>query len=152
MATISTDVLAELMKQNPIVKDWGRKTNKQLKDSASQFKKGKDGAVTRVNKFGVAREEKKLKDSLTVRTGQTDGIADRVSFRFERHGVFVHKGVGRDHYMSGGMVVRKGGKPITRKPVDWFNSVIGISVPDLANRLAKVNTDAAVNAVRLRIN
>ena len=40
---------------------------------------------------------------------------------------------------------------LQRKPADWFNSIMDRNVPELADKIAKVNADAAVNALRLRI-
>ena len=46
----------------------------------------------------------------------------------ERHGVFVHKGVGKGYKMMNGMVVRYATSPVgpngPRVPVDWFNVII----------------------------
>jgi hypothetical protein len=151
-AVISWDTF---MQQNQLLKDWTTNVRGKLKASAAQFTKGKKGTVQRKNKFGSVRDEEKLIDSIRQRIFYAQGIAEGASFRFERHGVFVHKGVGKGYKMVNGMVVRMGGGNSTgigRKPVDWFNNIIDSNVPKLANDLASVNADAAVNAARMRIN
>ncbi|MHC1773842.1 MAG: hypothetical protein AB9834_00375 [Lentimicrobium sp.] len=41
--------------------------------------------------------------------------------------------------------------PIRRQPVDWFNIIMDQNVPELADKVAQLNADAAVNALRLRV-
>jgi hypothetical protein len=100
------------------------------------------------------------------------GMVDYIGFNFERHGVFVHKGVGRGYSVQGGMVVRKyigetkevksrnknsyslKSRPrgvITRKKEEWFNPVLNAVLPGLADRVAEMNADAAVNATKMFI-
>ena len=86
------------------------------------------------------QKERKLADSIAAKTKEEYGAIERVSFTFERHGVFVHKGVSRGH-------------PITspREKIEWFNPVIERYVPELANKLAELNADAAVDATKMKI-
>lgn len=89
------------------------------------------------------------------------GEVDSISYKFPRHGVFFHKGVGRGHVMSGGKVIRgiKNNKvitpldgPINRTPKDWFNSTLEEQVPILADLVADHKADeAAVNAAGMKI-
>ncbi len=98
--------------------------------------------------------EHKLRPTLHGKVRYSHGISDGASFRFERHGVFVHKGVGRGYQMQGGMVVRVAKNPPNprqRVPVDWFNNIVKNNVPELADRVAAINADAAINAIRMRI-
>lgn len=141
-------------KQNEVVKTWAYNVRKQLKQSAAHFVHGKAGTVKRKSKLGSIRDEDKLIDSIKHRLLNKYGITEGVSFRFERHGVFVHKGVGKGYRMSGGMVVRvaKGfPNPRMRTPDDWFNIVVDHNTPELADKIATINADAVVNALRLRI-
>jgi len=92
-------------------------------------------------------------------------VIDRVTYTFERHGVFVHKGVGRGYEMQGGMVVHtaKSEDPATRQPTwwgdeprprlpnDWFNPLLEQNLPELADKLAEINADAVLNATRMMI-
>ncbi len=145
----------DFQQQNIIVKDWASTVRNKLKTSAAQFQYGKKGTVQRKSKGGAVHDEEKLKDSIRQRLYKKHGITEGVGFRIERHGVFVHKGVGRGYKMVNGMVQRIAKNPPTgrtRRPVDWFNVVIEQSVPELADKIAQVNADAAVNAARMRIN
>jgi hypothetical protein len=169
------------MEQNQIVRDWSKKVKGELKQSLARFTKGKRGPVIRggaakKNRYARyfamqsgkersmviqkkkdtgQRLEKKVKTSLNHRVFYKFSISEGVSFRFERHGVFLHKGVGRGYQMQGGMVVRVAKNPPkgpARQPVDWFNHIINARTPQLANDIARVNADAALNAARMRIN
>jgi len=143
-------------KQDVAITAWAGSTRQKILMSASQFKRGKKGKVQRRSKFGVVRDEEKLVRSLKSRIRKQSGIIDSISYRFERHGVFVHKGVGNGYKMINGLVVRvaksKTPNPRPRVPVDWFNIVIDTEVPKLANQLATINADASINALRMRIN
>lgn len=149
------------MMQNEVVRTWSTKVRSQLKDSASRFTKGKSGTVMRGRgKFrgygkgmSAPRKEDKLVKSVAHRVMYKHGISEGVTFRFERHGVFVHKGVGRGYKMVGGQVVRyaKGSPNPGRSPVDWFNVIINHNTEDLANKVADINANASINALRMRI-
>ncbi|MGE4568547.1 MAG: hypothetical protein AB7C90_05095 [Bacteroidales bacterium] len=146
----------DYMKQNEIVKNWATSTREKVKGSAAQLVRGKKGTVQRRSKSGTVRDEEKLKVSIRHRVYYRHGISEGVGFRMERHGVFVHKGVGNGYKMVNGMVVRYAKGPVgpngPRIPKDWFNIVIEQTAPVLANQIAQVNTEAAVNATRMRIN
>lgn len=162
----------DLNDYNSMIRRWSAMVRRKLHGSVLQMRKGKKQTITRGTGSNT-RLEFKLKDSLSYKPRYDYGQVDSVSYRFERHGVFVHKGVGRGHIMSGGIVVR-GRKaslearkqararnqkaeniilsgPIRRQPVDWFNPVIDKNIPELADKVAQMNADAAVNALRLRI-
>ena len=151
----------DYMAQNQVVRDWSTKVKSQLKDSASRFSKGKSGAVLRGRGSFVGygkgtsqpRKENKLVKSIQHRVKYRHGISEGVTFRFERHGVFVHKGVGRGYKMVGGQVVRyaKGKANPPRVPVDWFNVIVNHNTEELANKVAEINANASLNAMRLRI-
>lgn len=135
--------------QNLLVKRWVPKVRSALKTTTNKFTKGKSTPFVMRGK----QQELKLNKSIGSRTGQEYGAIEFVSFRFERHGVFVHKGVGRGYKMSGGFVTRyaKGPASPYRTPTAWFNPVINAYVPQLADAIADLNADATVNAMRLRI-
>lgn len=70
-------------------------------------------------------------DSFRVKTRpginrQTTAI-DKIKISFERHGVFVEKGVGRGRGINSGKT----------KPQPWFNPVIMEKVPILADELGE---------------
>jgi hypothetical protein len=76
-----------------------------------------------------------------------------VGFKFPRHGVFVHKGVGRGWEMVSGKVVRtaKSKMIAPREPKDWLNSEIDSGLEDLADKLVEMKADAVVVATRAKI-
>ena len=136
--------------QNQVITQWASMVQSRMRNSTSSFINGKEGTITR-----PGRTEKKLSSSIRTQSRKTYGIITGQSFIFERHGVFVHKGVGRGYQMQGGMVVRTAKSaipdPQKREPVEWFNPVILQSLPELADKLAEINADAIVNATRMMI-
>jgi hypothetical protein len=139
----------DVNEQNQLIKRWAPKVKRALTNSARVFDNGKQTSFV----MRKGRMEGKLADSITARIGKKLGVAELVSFSFERHGVFVHKGVGRGYEINGNAVVRtaKGGMDTPRIPVPWFNPVLDLQVPLLANSIAEVNANAAVNATNLKI-
>lgn len=106
--------------------------------------------------------------SLKSKTRTDHGEIYNVSYQFERHGIFWHKGVGNGYVMKGGRVVRgfrpkvlrKTKKPIEpvempgvlkRKPAAWFNNVLNRNMPELADMVAEMRADQAVEATRMLI-
>lgn len=137
-----------LQQQNEAVLKWSSMVQRYLRGAATLFTNGKDGTVIK-----PGRTEKKLDASIVGTTKRQYGVIDRVTYTFERHGVFVHKGVGRGYQMQGGMVrrVAKSKSTTVRLPAEWFNPVLDQSLPELANKLAVINADAVLNATRMMI-
>jgi len=156
-----------------MLRKWGGFIQRKFSASAARFTHGKDGAVTRGIQKHHSRTELKLDKSITKRADMHSGVIDYIGFNMERHGVFVHKGVGRGYAMEGGMVVR-GMKPReetkryakaknrnigiikidgdkNRRPVEWFNPILDAAMPGLADKIAEMNADAAVNATKMYI-
>ena len=144
---ISLQVMHEF---NMAILGWTPKVRTQLKSSALQFRDGKTKSfIIRKRKLGNQKESK-LFLSINSRTHKDFGAIDGVGFLFERHGVFVHKGVGRGYRADGTVSVKHpSGNP--RRPVEWFNPVVNKYIPELADRLAQISADAVLNAARLRI-
>ena len=135
--------------QNKAVTRWASMVQRRMRSEASMLSNGKGGTISR-----PGRTEKKLSNSIRTQNRKTYGIITGQSFIFERHGVFVHKGVGRRYQMQGGMVIRtaKSQNPVQqREPFEWFNPVMQQSLPELADKLAEINADAVVNATRMLI-
>lgn len=146
--------------QNEAVSKWASMVQRRLRDRTSYFVHGKHGTTNR-----PGRTEKNLGDSIRSITKKSYGVIDRVTYTFERHGVFVHKGVGRGYKMQGGMVIRtaKSEDPATRQPTwwgddprprlpnEWFNPLLEQTLPELADKLAEINADAVLNATRMMI-
>lgn len=115
-----------------------------------------------------------LLKSLRLKTAKWYGEVDKLSYHFVRHGVFVHKGVGRGYIMQGGVVVR-GYKPgkvlkaamvtanrsvpskilkpgeVNRKPAEWFNPVVNENIEGLADMIAEMDADRMVNTTKILI-
>ena len=163
----------ELNEYNAMIRKWSAMVRRKIFGNTLKLRNGKPGAVTRGASSGKTRLEFKLKDNLLYKPHYQYGQIDGIGYSFERHGVFVHKGVGRGYIMVGDTVVRgrkpsnelkklakREGRevpniilsgPIRRHPVDWFNTIIDKNVPELADKVAQMNADATVNALRLRI-
>lgn len=140
--------------QNAVVNRWIPKVNRQLRSSAAWFRFGKTKPFITRGTGAKQRTEGKLVNSIKPSTKQSYGEIDTISFSFERHGIFVHKGVGRGWEMSGKLVRRtaKGKmKNGGRNVVEWFNPVIDKNAPLLADQIAIINADAVLNATKLRI-
>jgi hypothetical protein len=114
-----------------------------------------------------------LVKSLRLKATKWYGEVDLLSYHFVRHGVFVHKGVGRGYMMRGGSVVR-GYKPgrdlkifknknafprskilksntFNRQPLEWFNPVVQENIEGLADLIAELDADKVVNATKILI-
>ena len=156
ISAVPTLALAE---QNEVIKQWASMVQQHLRGATVILQHGKEHSVLRPAKK-PDHTEHLLENSIFANTRLQHGIANRVSIKFERHGVFVHKGVGRGYEMQGGMVVRtaKSDESVfsksqgkVRLPYEWFNPVLERTLPELANKLAEINADAVLNATRMMI-
>jgi hypothetical protein len=150
MLTNNPASMEEIRELNQAILGWIPKVRTQLKTSVLQFADGKTQSfIIRKRKIGNQKEFKLIL-SLDSKTHKEYSSIDGVGFLFERHGVFVHKGVGRGYKADGTVSVKHpSGNP--RQPVEWFNPIMQQKVPELANRLAQISADAVLNAARLRI-
>jgi len=133
-----------------VVMDWSSMVISKLRANVNRMNNGKrTGFVTRRD----GSKEYKLSASLKTKRGKINGEISNVSFNFERHGVFVYKGVGRGHGSVNSMVIKSPSdvSSNTRTPNDWFNPVINDNLPELADKLAESEADAVFNATRLII-
>ena len=150
MAQFSNSVSTfDVVEQNELLRKWAPKVRRALKTAVRSMNNGKTTSF--VMRHG--RMEGRLFDSVKSRLGKQLGVIELISFSFERHGVFVHKGVGRGYNLAGGKVVRtaKGTMSAPRNPVPWFNPTLERHIPELANRIAVINLNAAVNATKMNI-
>ncbi len=142
-----------VQQQNALVQKWAPMVRSSLRGSARWFSDGKTESF--VIRDGGKQTERKLAASIMSKVGKEFGLANYIGFSFERHGVFVHKGVGRGYQSNGnGFVTRTAKYPARvreRVAVEWFNPVLDRNIPILADELANINADAAVNATRMRI-
>jgi hypothetical protein len=120
-----------------------------------------------------------LRKSITQRIKKIYGESSRVTFNFERHGVFVHYGVGRGYIRMGNDVVpgrklntsesnsmlKRGdnkrdinkmrivfGGSAKRKPNDWFDVEIKFGIRQLADIAQSYYGDKAMNAILQKID
>jgi hypothetical protein len=137
-----------LQQQNEAVLKWSSMVQRYLRGAATLFTKGKEGTV-----LLSGRTERKLDASIIGSTKRYFGVIDRVTYTFERHGVFVHKGVGRGYQLQGGVVrrVAKSKSTEVRQPAEWFNPVLDQTLPELSNKLAEINADAVLKATGMMI-
>jgi hypothetical protein len=92
--------------------------------------------------------------------------ANRVGFSFQREGIYIHKGAGRNQGGYGGSKwtdkygnlkttnSKSYGKMGTgnRRPIEWFNPVIEKELPKLADIVAGYSADLQIDATRIFIN
>ena len=139
----------DVEKQNQLIKRWSPKVKRALKNSTKVFQNGKKTSFV----IRGGQTEGKLSESIKARLGKQMGVIELVSFSFERHGVFVHKGVGRGYQIQGKVAVRTAKSATTkyRTPSPWFNPVLKTYIPQLADGLATLNANAALNATKISI-
>jgi hypothetical protein len=146
---------------NKNIADWGSKLALKIRGRLQLLTKDAKG---------------KLLKSLRLKTAKWDGEIDKLAYHFLRHGVFLHKGVGRGYVMIGGSVQHvKGyqtkksimemskrlGRPLVlkspasislaRNPKEWFNPVVKDNISGLADLVAQMDADRTVNATKLLI-
>ena len=123
--------------QNNAVQQFRRNTLNGLKQAARKFSKGKTKSmVQRGQQSNSPRTELKLVESLKSKVRKNGGAIESVSFPFERHGVFVVRGVSSKHPV---------GDP--RNGEDWIKPTFDKQAPDLADKLAEINGN---NVIRIR--
>jgi hypothetical protein len=85
------------------------------------------------------------RDALKGSTTAKFGLIAAVKYKFPRHMVFVAKGVGK-----GVSAEMAGTGETSRKPKDWFNSVIDANMPQLADTVANGLGDMIINNLRIK--
>ncbi len=103
----------------------------------------------------------KLKYPARTAVKKRGGIPEKISIKFKRYLVFVEKGAGRGHggEKGGSWINAKGERVRTnpnslgkmnsgfRRADPWFNPVIKVEVPKLAEEIAKTTADASLSEV-----
>lgn len=133
---------------NDVIRQWMPKVRTAMKASARWFSDGKtEPFVIRKGK----QLEGKLVNSIETKPRSEYGRIIYIGVQMERHGVFVHKGVGRKYPIQGGQTINNpSGR--ARVAVEWFNPVLERYVPELADKLAEINANAAIDSIRMRIH
>lgn len=85
------------------------------------------------------------RDKIMTALRNRQGIISIIGFKFPKHMVFVHKGVGKGVPAS-----RAGSSGTTRKAKEWFNPVISAKVDDLADVVANATGDLIVNNIGIK--
>ena len=123
-----------ITKKTDIVKKWRAKVIRALQSSARQFPDGKEKSMVKRGQItGFIRNEQKLAKSIGSKIRSVGGDPDTISFTFERHGIFVDRGVSRAH-----------GKSNPRGATPWINPVITRYTNELANKIAEVDANASI--------
>lgn len=119
---------------NADIRAWGKETTGLLKN-----------AFDYLNIEHVQRSPSPSASVNALRNtfGQYHGVINRVSFRFPKHLVFVHKGVGK------GVPAGFSGST-TRKPKPWFNPVVEYDIDRLADIVAENQGDMIVENLTIR--
>lgn len=145
--------MLDAQRQNELIEVWVPKVRRALRSSAKWFTDGKDEPF--VLRHKGAQLEKHLSDSIGSYTKKDIDTITKIAFKFERHGVFVHKGVGRGYKANGrGFVTRTAKNPAAgreRVAVEWFNPVLDRYLPELVDKIARINADAVVNSTAMKI-
>jgi hypothetical protein len=152
---------------NQKIKDWSIQTRNKIRRNAPT---GTDN---------LPDNEKLSFTQASVRKNY--GTADKITFKFERHGVFVHYGVGRGYVRQGNQVVKgrklnegerteKLKKGYTRKtvakmkyaddvsgqikrtPVDWFDVEIRVGIKKLADIAQEFYGDKVLEKILSQID
>lgn len=137
-------------KFNDEVRDWTKNATKALKSSVKS----------------LIKNDVLLSDSIigVVKVKQKE--VKRVSFLFEREGVYVHYGAGRGQGGSVGSTWYnlKGEKKKTdpdsfgkmgkapRTPIEWFDPVLDWEIPQLADIIADYSATLQMNASQIYID
>jgi hypothetical protein len=102
--------------------------------------------------------------SISGSTHSSYGEIDRVSFRFKRYLIYVHKGAGRGQGGSKGSQWtdphgnKRSTNPLSfgkmntgrRHAEEWLNPVLDTEVPKLADIVANCQANAVVKAIRIK--
>lgn len=100
--------------------------------------------VSKLDALGVkhsrnSQDERAIQKSVTGKTGKQFGLVNRISFGFNRSGVFLAKGVSRSHPISN-----------PREAKDWFNSVVEKEIDVLADIVADAQGDMIINSILIK--
>lgn len=106
---------------NSEVKAWANKTKNELKAKAKSL-----GIEHRENSPSGSSSTEAIKASVAKKFR----IVSRVSFKFPRHMIFVHKGLGRDTPVS-----KQG--TTNRKAKEWLDGPIEKNIDQLADIVAE---------------
>ena len=119
---------------NKDVRQWTKKSRAELKRQLSSMDARQTGALIRSLKYSIRK---------------TSGVADSISFKFAKQGVFVEKGVGKSYGITGPKTATAALNR-ARKPKPWFNETMDKMIPELADKLKIEMTKKAVEQIKIR--
>lgn len=112
-----------------------------------RLKQGKQNLLRHLLRLGVRERirmagEISLRASIKDRIKRKDGEIESISYSFERHGIYLARGVGRG---------RKAGSAAAKKAAkDWLTPELDLLLDDVADLIADGYAD--IVAAQLRIN
>jgi hypothetical protein len=100
--------------------------------------------ISKLDALGVKHsakspDAKAIQKSVTGKTGKQFDVVNRISFGFNRSGVFLSKGVSRGHPISN-----------PREAKDWFNSVVEKELDVLADLVADAQGNMIINGILIK--
>ncbi|MDD3194420.1 MAG: hypothetical protein PHU68_01290 [Paludibacter sp.] len=142
----TTPSLMQAEEYNKLVKNWTLKTRSKFQHNAPVSGSGNN--KTRALRPSI--------DSSTKRYGKEIG---KIRFGFEKHGVYIHYGVGRGYIRNGNAVVRGSknnenviSQGFKRRPNDWFDVEIKKGIRELSLIAQEYYGDWAMNKLLQQID
>ncbi len=130
------------------VEEFNRKVRSWTSQTQRKFE---INAPVSEGKFNPNRTTPRLVVSIESSTKKYGIEIGKIRFGFERHGVFVHYGVGRGYIRQGNTVIRGSKKNervrstgFHRKPNDWFDVEIKRGFNELSNTVQEYYGDKAM--------
>lgn len=118
---------------NADIRKWGKGAIGDLKQEFARLNIVHDASKYKGSDPGASV------DKLLNRFGKRQGLIDKVSFKFPRHMVFVHKGTSKGHPISN-----------PRKVKEWFNPVMDRDVEGLADIVAENLGDLITSNLQIK--
>lgn len=129
-----SDKLMSIEEFNDKVRGWTVKTRSQMAQSAPV-------------------DSGTLRSSLSYALSKNFGHISKINYKFPRHGVFVHYGVGRGYKRSGGTVVKTSATSgFNRRPDDWFDIHVKNNMPALGDVVQDFYGDLAMTQLLEKID
>ncbi|MDP2188737.1 MAG: hypothetical protein Q8J69_08650 [Sphingobacteriaceae bacterium] len=133
------NVQAEQKAFNDAIRGWGARSFRELQREIFRLRIGVSGDASASMKWASYMKY---------------GSVDKLSYKFERYMVFVHKGVGKGWPISrvranaGAWSAAASGK--RRVPKPWFNNVIEKQLQELADTAAKHKAEIAARRLMIK--
>jgi len=107
-------------------------------------KENKQELVNEMNQLGIkhypySRSKQPLQQALKSRVVEQGGLVSKISYKFPRSGVFVHKGVSKGHP-----------KTNPRQAKEWFNPIVNKNTDKLADIVAEGCSSLVVNSLKIK--